>query len=476
MVVVSRARALAARRAHELGRPELADDAALVASELVTNALLHGDGCRGIRVTAGDGGLRVEVRDGNKEPPLLGYPSEESLTGRGLRLVASLSAAWGAEMEADGKVLWAEVTGVRSPFDAAEDVEQLLAMWSDSDDEAAPQRTYRVELGGVPTDLLLAAKSHVDNLVREFTLASSGALDGQSNALPAHLGGLLSAVIDRFADTRLAIKRQAVVAAGRGEAVTELTLDLPASAADAAADYVKALDEVDAYCRARRLLTLETPPQHRVFRHWYVEELVRQLRGAVTGHPEGPVQTFERRLLAEIDASAAARRVAERTARLYTVSSALLTADTPEAVAKVVLTEGVAVLGAAGGVMLATDADRLALSAAIGYDETVVERLRNELIDAELPAAEALRTGQPVWLETPAERDQRFPRLVRFEATTVALCAVPLVVGGRRIGALRFSFTEARLFDEDERRFILALAAQSAQALARAQLAQPPPD
>lgn len=474
MVAVGRARALTARRAQELGRPELADDAALVASELVTNALLHGGGCRGVRVTAINGGLRVEVRDGNKEPPLMGFPSEESLTGRGLRLVASLAVAWGAEVEADGKVLWADVTGVRSPFDAADDVEHLLAMWGETDFAEVPHPTYRVELGGVPTDLLLAAKSHVDNLVREFTLASSGALDGQSTTLPAHLGELLAAVVDRFADTRLAIKRQAVVSAGRGEAITQLNLDLPASAADAAVAYMEALDEVDAYCRARRLLTLETPPQHRVFRHWYVEELVRQLRAAVAGHQAAPVQTFERRLLAEIDASAAPRRIAERTARLYTVSSALLTADTPEAVAGVVLTEGVAALGAAGGaVLLATDANRLVLQSSVGYDETVIERMRNEPIAAELPAAEALRSGQPVWLETPAERDQRFPLLIGLEANTLALCAVPLVVGGQRLGALRFSFAEARLFDEDERRFILALAAQSAQALVRAQLARP---
>lgn len=303
MVVVGRARALTTRRARELGHPDLADDAALVASELVTNALLHGGGCRGIRVTAVNGGLRVEVRDGNTQPPLVGFPSEGSLTGRGLRLVTSLSVAWGAEVEDDGKVLWADVTGVRSPDESADDLEDLLAMWGDADLDPAAEPTYKVELGGVPTDLLLAAKSHVDNLVREFTLASAGASDGHTTALPSHLGQLLAGVIDRFADTRLAIKRQAVVAAGRGDTTTQLTLDLPASAAAAAEAYVQALDDIDAYCRARRLLTLETPPQHRVFRHWYVEELVRQLRAAVTGAVPAPAQTFESRLRAELGSS-----------------------------------------------------------------------------------------------------------------------------------------------------------------------------
>jgi serine phosphatase RsbU (regulator of sigma subunit) len=54
-----------------------------------------------------------------------------------------------------------------------------------------------------------------------------------------------------------------------------------------------------------------------------------------------------------------------------------------------------------------------------------------------------------------------------FEAATVSMCAVPLIAGGRILGALRFSFGSRRLFDEDERQFVLALAAQTAQTLLR---------
>jgi serine phosphatase RsbU (regulator of sigma subunit) len=128
----------------------------------------------------------------------------------------------------------------------------------------------------------------------------------------------------------------------------------------------------------------------------------------------------------------------------------------------------VAALGAAAAaVLLATDADRLVLPGAVGYDEALLARLRNDSREADLPAAVALRTGDAIWLESRAERDDRFPELA---ASTVALCAVPLAVQGRRLGALRFSFSEARLFSEDERRFIMALAGQTAQALDRAQL------
>ncbi|HEX2118130.1 MAG TPA: GAF domain-containing SpoIIE family protein phosphatase, partial [Acidimicrobiales bacterium] len=184
-----------------------------------------------------------------------------------------------------------------------------------------------------------------------------------------------------------------------------------------------------------------------------------------------PSQSFDRRLLAEIDRMAIARREAERAARLYSVTAALAAAASPEAVAEAVLNEGVAALGAtAGGVLLAAEADRLVLPGAVGYDETVLAPMGNESPDAELPAAMALRTGQAVWLESRAERDERFPELAGMEVSPVALCAVPLEVQGRRLGALRFSFSEARLFHDDERRFILALAGQTAQALDRAQL------
>ncbi len=218
------------------------------------------------------------------------------------------------------------------------------------------------------------------------------------------------------------------------------------------------------------MLTLETQPQHRVFRQWYVGEIVKQLRAAAEGRPATDRESFEQRLLREIDTVARARRATERVARLFDVSAALGRAATTEAVAQAVLEHGVAALGASGaGILLAGDADRLSVPATVGYDEEVVARLRAESRDAELPAAVALRTGESVWLESREERDSRFPLLSALEPQAVSACAVPLDIGDRRLGALRFSFAEPRLFDEEERRFVHALAAQTAQALDRAQ-------
>jgi ATP-dependent Clp protease adapter protein ClpS len=462
---VSRARAEAMQHARELGRGDLAADVGLVVTELVTNAVLHGGGCTRVSVSACEGGVRVEVGDRTRIPPVMGHEVHESLTGRGIRLVAAVAARWGAEAIDGGKLIWAEVTG-EPPEAPAISEEELVEMWADVMPDDVPR--LRVELGNVPTDLLLEAKSHVDGLVREFDLASAGARAGVTAEVPRHLTLALRSVVDRFTDARVAIKHQALEAARLGKPTTRLTLDLPTDAAEAAGEYLRALDEVDAYSRAKRLLTLETPPQHRIFRQWYIGELIAQVRAASSGVAPPAAEPFERRLLTEIGRMAAAQRASERAAKLYAVAAALATAGTPEAVAAAVLDDGVAALGAAaGGVMLAAHEDGMAVPGTVGYDEAVVARLRAESRDAELPAAVALRTGTPVWLESQAERDKRFPELAGLESATVSLCAVPLQVQGRRLGALRFSFTEARLFDEDERQFVLALAAITAQAFAR---------
>ncbi|HWH31500.1 MAG TPA: GAF domain-containing protein, partial [Egibacteraceae bacterium] len=324
-------------------------------------------------------------------------------------------------------------------------------------------------LGDVPTQLLLSAKGHVDNLVREFALAAGGAASGTTAAVPAHLAQLIDTVVHRFAEARDSIKRQALAAARQGHDHLRLELRLPVSAARAGEEYLAALDQADAYCRAARLLTLESPPQHRVFRRWYVGELVAQLRQAAEGHEPAPAETFEERLLREIDAFAAAERTAERFARLHSLSAALASAGTPEAVTEAVLREGVAALGATGGaVLVASPAGELAVPTAVGYGEQVMARLRAESPDAELPAAVALRTGEPVWLESREARDARFPELEGVEPGTLSMCAVPLIVDGRTVGAMRFSFSRNRLFDAEERDFIDTMAAQTAQALDRA--------
>jgi serine phosphatase RsbU (regulator of sigma subunit) len=472
---VARARRFVAQQFARHGLVEVADDAELIAGELVTNALLHAGPPAELVLQLSPRRARLEVRDSSPLPPVRPRPNVDAMTGRGLYFVEALAREWGVTTLASGKAVWAEFeVGADTKQLAGPDESTLDAVWAVGELEHVAQSTekiFTVRLGDVPTDLLLSAKAHVDNLVREFTLMAAGSRSGATAAIPTAVAELIETVVNRFAEPRQAIKRQALVAAAAGKDHVRLELELPASAATAGEQYLHALDQADAYCRAARLLTLESPPQHRVFRRWYVGELVGQLRAAAAGQPVVPGETFERRLLREIGVVATAERAANRANRLHALTVALAAAATPEAVANAVLREGVAALGAAGGgMLLATDNLTLAVPGTVGYDEQIVARLRAESHDAELPAAVAMRTGEPVWLESRGARDEAFSALVDLEPETVSMCAVPLIVDERRLGALRFSFTEARLFDAEERNFVQAMAAQTAQALDRANL------
>lgn len=71
------------------------DDAGLMASELVTNALRHGRGAITIRITSGRDDVTVEVADEGHGDVAIA-PSPGASGGWGLRLVDALADAWGA--------------------------------------------------------------------------------------------------------------------------------------------------------------------------------------------------------------------------------------------------------------------------------------------------------------------------------------------------------------------------------------------
>jgi len=86
---------------------DVADVAVLLASELVTNAVLHGRGEPIVEVRGGDHTLWVGVHDPDSRLPQVQQIDSGALGGRGLHLVSALADAWGAEpIPDDGKVVW----------------------------------------------------------------------------------------------------------------------------------------------------------------------------------------------------------------------------------------------------------------------------------------------------------------------------------------------------------------------------------
>jgi anti-sigma regulatory factor (Ser/Thr protein kinase) len=164
-------------------------DVELIVSELVTNARLHAAPPIVVRVRPLPDGVRIEVADESRSAPMRGVPSVDGMTGRGIALVEALARRWGIEPTAGGKVVWCEV-GDRAWLGAADSWGLQPGPIEQPGDE--PRVTVR--LGDVPTDLLLAAKAHVDNVVREFTLAAVGAEAGTAGAVPPDLAQLIETV------------------------------------------------------------------------------------------------------------------------------------------------------------------------------------------------------------------------------------------------------------------------------------------
>ena len=94
-----------------LGRRE---DVLLVVSELVTNALVHGEGPPVLRMSGTPLRVRVEVSDGGGALPEVREPGQGS--GWGMNVVKLLSAAWGISQQEPGKAVWCELEGRLSPL------------------------------------------------------------------------------------------------------------------------------------------------------------------------------------------------------------------------------------------------------------------------------------------------------------------------------------------------------------------------
>lgn len=448
----------AVRRARHFVRTSLGDswsqrdDVGLVVSELITNAMLHGEAPIHVRLVANTDRLRIEVRDAGQTPPLLIQAGPDAMTGRGLALVNSLAGRWGVDpVPGGGKVVWVELarlrvqmpggakSGAQSGARSEAEVDPLLPSWTAGDPNLA---TYLVRLGSVATRFLTAAKSHLDDVVRELTLMREGkASSGEE--LPPELSELVDVVTGEFSAARAELKREAAGAAARGEVTTDLVLHLPTEAADAGERYLAALEQIDRYARSARLLTLAPPPEHRIFRRWYVTALVEQLRSRARGEAPPPVRPFDLVLAEEVARLAPLEQVSARLALLQRVNRKLAEATDRQDMAEIVVTAAMNFLEVEEAGVRLLDEDGAFLS--------MVRRERRAPVSQENKEQE--------------EGDEGFDRLTEHSGHTRLLA-----VANREFGWLDVIFTAGVLSDEAEQEVVASLADTLAQALARAEL------
>lgn len=96
------------------GEPaELRDVAVLLTNELVTNALVHGDGRFSLEIDLGRDAIVVAVSDRSPDVPQVLHPSGEREHGRGMAIIDSLASTWGTDRQPTHKVVWFELSMAR---------------------------------------------------------------------------------------------------------------------------------------------------------------------------------------------------------------------------------------------------------------------------------------------------------------------------------------------------------------------------
>lgn len=85
--------------------------AELLASELVTNAVMHGHGPVHVVMEHSADGLAVTVVDEAPAEPVVAKAAPGDTSGRGLRLVDVLASEWGVKTSQPGKGVWFRLAG-----------------------------------------------------------------------------------------------------------------------------------------------------------------------------------------------------------------------------------------------------------------------------------------------------------------------------------------------------------------------------
>ncbi|MGA9746206.1 MAG: ATP-binding protein [Nocardioides sp.] len=272
---VSAARSLVRDLLLEAGRPELVETAALLVSEVVTNALLHAGTPIDVSAWLDDSGLRVEVGDGSQHLPVRRRYATTAGTGRGMMMLEEMVDDWGVSRHRRGKTVWFYLT---SPGRNDQRVELQ--------DTQQPRRTAgettSVELVDMPLLLHVAWQEHAEALLREYLLAS---LDDESgiNAIQMHAEAtdaiaLLEEQVPRI-DVTMEPDQLMKDATEPFVTLPAVTIDIPVTSLAHFQTLREAIEASIELARTGRILTPPTQPELRLFREWLCDEVLEQPSG-----------------------------------------------------------------------------------------------------------------------------------------------------------------------------------------------------
>jgi anti-sigma regulatory factor (Ser/Thr protein kinase) len=134
----------------DLAASAASDDAEVLVSELATNAILHARTEFTVEVSRREDRIRVRVHDLSRLVPRQRFYGADATTGRGIRLVATLSSDWGVDPEGTGKAIWFELpadgaTADVPPWDDSEaSVDAILASYDEGQADSATNATLAI--------------------------------------------------------------------------------------------------------------------------------------------------------------------------------------------------------------------------------------------------------------------------------------------------------------------------------------------
>lgn len=283
---------------------EVAGCAALLTSELVTNAVLHAATPLSVTLHILPDRIRVDVADGNPAFPSVKEYGREAATGRGLTLFSKLASAWGVQPVDGGKIVWFElpVDFPVSPINVSDgsfrfDLTGIAHADPHGDLRTSPE--VAVRLIGIPVALLQKSSEEYEALFRELRLMKErGGSSASALALPERLSVLVSEIGTRFNGLGPGMDEMWQRAVDTHVEFFNWTLVLPKSAVVACEFYDAMLDEADEFGLSRRLLTLPASPTSVAVRRWFLSELIGQLHG------KAPVAWIDSRYHAELQTPA----------------------------------------------------------------------------------------------------------------------------------------------------------------------------
>ncbi len=266
---------------------DVCECAALLTSELVTNAVLHAATPLSVTLHFLPGRIRVDVADASPVLPSLKEYSPDAATGRGLTLCNTLASDWGVHAVPGGKIVWFElpVDTPTSPSEISDGdfhFDLIGAATADRRHPSDAQPLVRVELIGLPVPLLQRASEEYEGLFRELRLIKERVDAGLAalGQLPERLSVFVAEVGSRFGSfaAGMDVNWQEVIQ--RRVATFDWRVAVPRSTVSVCEFYLAMLDEVDEFSRSAHLLTLPISDTSVAVRNWFLHELIDQLNGA----------------------------------------------------------------------------------------------------------------------------------------------------------------------------------------------------